>query len=57
MNSITLDMENGPMVTKYVERARSAKTGLYVKKSYAKAHPATTVVERDKVKPRPKKRP
>ena len=31
-------------------KARSAVTGNYVKPSYAKAHPTTTVVERDKPK-------
>ena len=31
-------------------KARSAKTGRYVKKSYAKRNPDTTVVERDKPK-------
>jgi hypothetical protein len=35
-------------------RARSAKTGKFVKKSYAKKHKSTTVVERTK-KARPKK--
>lgn len=41
--------------TRTVKHARSAKTGKYVTKEYAKKHPATTVVETDKVKPRPKK--
>lgn len=36
-------------------KARSAETGHYVKKSYAKEHPKTTVVERDKAKPKEKK--
>lgn len=36
--------------SKYVERARSAKSGQYVSMAYAKAHPNTTVIERDKVK-------
>ena len=31
-------------------KARSAVTGKYVKKSYAKTHPKTTVVERTKSK-------
>ena len=31
-------------------RARDAGTGQYVKKSYAKKHPTTTVVEHDKKK-------
>ena len=44
------------MGTKYVERARSAKSGRYVKKSYAEKHPNTTVVERDKVTTTKKKR-
>jgi len=35
-------------------RARSAKTGKFVKKSYAAKHKSTTVVERTK-KPKPKK--
>lgn len=34
-------------------KARSAVTGKFVKKSYAKKHPKTTVIERSK--PRPKK--
>ena len=34
--------------------ARSSKSGKFVKKSYAKTHPATTEVERIK-KPAPKK--
>lgn len=29
-------------------KARSAVTGKYVKKSYAKSHPKTTVVEKSK---------
>ena len=36
--------------TKTVEHSRSAKTGEYVSKDYAKKHPATTVTEKDKVK-------
>ncbi len=40
---------------KIVKHARSAKTGRYVTKDYAKKHPSTTVVETDKVKPEPKK--
>lgn len=39
---------------KTVKHARSAKTGKYVTREYAKKHPATTVVETDEVKPRPK---
>lgn len=35
-------------MAKTVEVARSAKTGRFVKKSYAKRHPSTTVVERIK---------
>lgn len=31
-------------------KARSAITGRYVSKNYAKKHPKTTVVERDKPK-------
>jgi hypothetical protein len=38
--------------TKTVEHSRSAKTGEYVSKDYAKKHPATTVTERDKIKPK-----
>lgn len=41
--------------SKTVKHARSAKTGRYVTKDYAKKHPSTTVVETDKVKPKPKK--
>ena len=36
------------MAKKPSGKARSAVTGKYVKKSYAKAHPKTTVVEHDK---------
>jgi len=36
-------------------RARSAKTGHYVTKQYAKKHPATTVVEHDDKPRRPKR--
>lgn len=35
--------------TKYVEHARSAKTGRYVSMSYAAKHPNTTVIEKDKI--------
>jgi hypothetical protein len=35
-------------------KARSAKTGEYVTKEYAKKRPATTVVEHDKKKPKKK---
>ena len=35
--------------TKYVEHARNAKNGQYVSMAYAKSHPSTTVIERDKV--------
>ena len=41
------------------EKARSAKTGHYVTKDYAKRNPSTTVVERDKPRggaKKPKKR-
>ena len=34
--------------TQYVEHARDAKSGRYVSMEYAKRHPSTTVVERDK---------
>ena len=37
-------------------KARSARTGLYVSKSYAKKHPSTTVTETDRKKKRRKKR-
>lgn len=33
----------------YVKRYRDAKTGHYVTANYAKAHPDTTVCERDKL--------
>ena len=36
--------------TKYVQHARNAKNGQYVSITYAKAHPNTTVIERDKIK-------
>ncbi len=36
------------VATKTKGKARSAITGRYVKKSYAKTHPKTTVVERDR---------
>jgi hypothetical protein len=36
--------------TKYVEHARNAKNGQYVSIAYAKKHPNTTVIEKDKVK-------
>ena len=36
-------------------KARSAVSGRYVKKSYAKRNPRTTVVEHDKPKSGPKK--
>lgn len=39
---------------KTVKHARSAKTGKYVTREYEKKHPSTTVVETDKVKPKPK---
>lgn len=32
-----------------VTQARSAKSGQFVTKSYAKTHPSTTVVERNKM--------
>ncbi len=35
---------------KVVKRHRSAKTGKYVKKSYADRNPSTTVTETDKIK-------
>ena len=37
------------------EKARSAVTGKYVKKSYAKKNPRTTVIEHDKPRSKPKK--
>lgn len=37
-------------------KSRSAVTGRYVKKGYAKKHPNTTVTEDDKKKPAPKKK-
>ena len=37
-------------MAKTVKVARSSKTGQFVKKSYAKAHPSTTEVERIKRK-------
>jgi hypothetical protein len=40
----------GKTKTKYIEHARDAKTGQYVSMEYAKKHPSTTVVERDKKK-------
>ena len=36
--------------TKYVEHARNGKNGQYVSIAYAKKHPNTPVIERDKVK-------
>lgn len=36
--------------TKYVEHARSAINGQYVSIDYAKKHPKTTVIEKDKIK-------
>lgn len=36
--------------SKTIQRGRSAKTGRYVTLEYAKKHPNTTVIERDKVK-------
>lgn len=36
--------------SKSTSKARSAKTGRYVTKDYAKKHPTTTVVEHDKKK-------
>jgi len=35
---------------KYVEHARSAINGQYVSMEYAKKHPTTTVIEKDKIK-------
>lgn len=35
---------------KYVVHARNAKNGQYVSIAYAKKHPSTTVIERDRVK-------
>lgn len=40
--------------TKTIEHSRSAKSGEYVTKEYAKKHPSTTVTEKDKVKPKKK---
>jgi hypothetical protein len=37
-------------------KARSAVSGKYVKKSYAKANPSRTVVEHDKPRPKPPKK-
>ena len=39
-----------PKGSKSGGKARSAVSGRYVKKSYAKTHPKTTVVEHDKPK-------
>ena len=36
--------------TKYIQRARDARNDQYVSIAYAKKHPNTTVIERDKVK-------
>ena len=36
--------------TNYVQHSRSAKNDQYVSMTYAKAHPNTTVIERDKIK-------
>lgn len=36
--------------TSFVQHARNAKNGQYVSMTYAKKHPNTLVVERDKVK-------
>lgn len=38
-------------------KARSAGTGQYVKKTYAVKHPQTTVIEHDKPRPKPPKKP
>ena len=40
----------GKSKTNYVKHARSAINGQYVSMAYAKKHPKTTVIERDKVK-------
>ena len=44
------------MTKKPTGKARSAVTGRYVKPSYAKTHPKTTVVEHDKPKGSGKKK-
>lgn len=36
--------------TKYIQRARDARNGQYVSIAYAKKHPNTTVIVRDKIK-------
>ena len=36
--------------TKYVQHEKKKKNGQYVSMAYAKAHPNTTVIERDKIK-------
>lgn len=36
--------------SKYIEHARSAVNGQYVSMAYAKKHPSTTIIEKDKVK-------
>lgn len=36
--------------SKYIEHARSAVNGQYISMAYAKKHPNTTVIEKDKVK-------
>ena len=37
-------------------KARNAEDGRYVPLDHAKKHPKTTVVERDRIKPKPKKK-
>jgi hypothetical protein len=44
------------MAKKGNSKSRSAVTGRYVKKGYAKEHPNTTVTEHDKKKPAPNKK-
>jgi len=39
-----------------IERARSAKHGRFVKRSYAEKHPDTTIIDRMKVHKPPKKK-
>lgn len=40
--------------TKFVKKARNAKTGRYVSLDYAEKHPNTTVVETEKIKQKQK---
>lgn len=45
----------GKTKTKTVERARRADNGQYTTKEYAKKHPNTIVVEKDKIEIKTKK--